>query len=64
MTVTPLLEVRRVLREQYNQLHKAMQRLAADDGICRLMVSAPGVGPLIALTFPTGIDEPAGFVRS
>lgn len=64
LSVGPLLEVRRVLREQYQRLHKAMERLAGDDGICRLLMSAPGVGPLVALTFRTGVDEAARFSRS
>lgn len=64
LAVTPLLEVRRVLRAQYQVLHKAMQRLAADDPVCRLLMTAPGVGPLIALTFRTGVDEAARFRRS
>jgi transposase len=64
LSAGPLLEVRRVLREQYQRLHKAMERLAADDGICRLLMSAPGVGPLVALTFRTGVDEAARFNRS
>lgn len=64
LSVGPLLEVRRVLRQQYQRLHKAMERLAADDGICRLLMSAPGVGPLVALTFRAGVDEAARFSRS
>jgi len=64
MTIAPLLEVRRVLREQYQRLHKAMERFAADDGICRLLMTAPGVGPLVSLTFRAGIDEAARFSRS
>lgn len=64
LSVGPLLEVRRVLREQYQRLHTAMGRLAADDGICRLLMSAPGVGPLVALTFRAGVDEAPRFSRS
>lgn len=64
LSVGPLLEVRRVLREQYQRLHKAMERLAADDDICRLLMSAPGVGPLVALTFRAGVDEAPRFSRS
>lgn len=64
LTITPLLDVRRVLHEQYLLLHGAMKKLAADDGICRLLMSAPGVGPVVALTFRAGVDEPARFARS
>ncbi len=64
LAVTPLLEVRRVLRAQFQHLHKAMQRMATDDPVCRLLMTAPGVGPLVALTFRTGVDEAARFRRS
>jgi transposase len=64
LSVGPLLEVRRVLREQYQRLHTAMGRLAADGGICHLLMSAPGVGPLVALTFRAGVDEALRFSRS
>ncbi|OJH43083.1 IS110 family transposase [Paracoccus sp. SM22M-07] len=64
ITIAPLLKVRRVLREQYQFLHKAIERLAADDGICRLLMTAPGLGPLVSLTFRAGIDEAARLSRS
>lgn len=64
MAVQPLLEVRRVLRDQYQHLHKAMQRFAAEDPVCQLLMTAPGVGPLVALTFRTGVDEVARFKRA
>lgn len=64
LTVVPLLEVRRVLREQHQRLHKVMERFATEDGICRLLMSAPGVGPVVALTFRAGVDEAARFSRS
>lgn len=64
VTIAPLLEVRRVLREQYQRMHKAMEQLATDDGICRLLMTAPGVVPLVSLTLRAGIDEAACFSQS
>lgn len=40
-----------------------MKKLAADDGMCRLLMTAPGVGPVVALNFRAGVDEPACFAR-
>ena len=57
-------KVRRVLRKQYQRLHKAMERLAESDNICKLLMTAPGVGPMVALSFRAGVDEPARFSRS
>ncbi len=62
--ILPLLEVRRVLREQYQCLHKEMERMAMEDDICCRLMTAPGVGPVVALTFRAGVDEPARFQRS
>jgi transposase len=39
---------------------KAVQR----DPVCRRLTSVPGVGALVALTYRTGIDVPARFLRS
>lgn len=62
--IEPLLAVRRVLREQFQHLHKAMGRLAESDETCKLLMTAPGVGPMVALSFRAGVDEPARFSRS
>ncbi|ESY89223.1 transposase [Mesorhizobium sp. LNHC229A00] len=64
LVIDPLLEVRRVLREQFQRLHKAMERLAESDDTCKLLMTAPGVGPMVALSFRAGVDEPARFSRS
>ena len=64
LIIEPLLEVRRVLREQFQHLHKAMGRLAESDETCKLLMTAPGVGPMVALSFRAGVDEPARFGRS
>lgn len=62
--VEPMLMVRRVVREQYVVLHKRMLTLARADADCLLLMSAPGVGPLVALTYRAAVDEPARFQRS
>jgi transposase len=62
--VEPMLAVRRTIREQYVTLHKRMMLLAREDRVCRLLMSAPGVGPLVALSYRASIDEPARFQNS
>ena len=39
--------------------HKAMLAIVREEEICRRLMSAPGVGPLVAITFKTAIDDPA-----
>ena len=62
--VGPLLEARAVLRIQFAKLHRMLLELVRTDPICRRLMSAPGVGPLVALTFRTCVDNPARFSRS
>ncbi len=62
--VGPLLEARAVLRTQFAKLHRMLLELVRTDPICRRLMSAPGVGPIVALTFRTCVDNPARFSRS
>ncbi len=58
-----MLTVRRVIREQYVLLHKRMMALAREDEPCRLLMTAPGVGPFVALTYKSSIEDPGRFAR-
>jgi transposase len=62
--VTPLLEARAALRTQFEKLHRMLLGLVRVDPVCRRLMSAPGVGPIVALTFRTCVDNPARFSRS
>src|SRR4029077_12542219 len=44
MIVTPLLAVRRVLREQLAKLHKLVLDQVRGDPLCRQLMTVPGVG--------------------
>ena len=61
MLVEPLLMVRRVLREQVNILHRRLLAVVRDDDVCRRLMTVPGVGPVVALTYRATIDVPARF---
>ena len=62
--VEPLLVVRRVLREQIALLHRRLLVIVRDDDVCRRLMTVPGVGPVVALTFRASIDVPARFRNS
>jgi transposase len=62
--VEPLLIVRRVLREQIAVLHRRLLTIVKDDVVCRRLMTIPGVGPVVALTFRATIDVPARFRNS
>jgi transposase len=59
-----LLAARRQLREQFTKLHKKLLTLVRDDGVCRRLMTVPGVGPVTALAFRATIDVPARFASS
>jgi len=62
--VEPLLVVRRVLREQIGVLHRRLVAVVRDDEVCRRLMTVPGVGPVVALTYRATVDVPARFRRS
>ena len=62
--VEPLLVVRRVLREQLGILHCRLLAVVRDDDVCRRLMTVPGVGPVVALTYRATIDAPARFRKS
>jgi transposase len=62
--VEPLLVVRRVVREQLGILHRRLLAIVRDDDVCRRLMTVPGVGPVVALTYRVTVDVPARFRNS
>jgi transposase len=62
--VEPLLIVRRALREQIVVLHRRLLAIVRDDEVCRRLMTTPGVGPVVALTYRATVDVPARFRKS
>lgn len=62
--VQPMLRVREVLIEQYEILHRRLLKMVRKDEICRRLMTAPSVGPVVAAVYRTGVDVPERFVRS
>jgi transposase len=62
--VEPLLVVRRVVREQLGILHRRLLAIVRDDEVCRRLMTVPGVGPVVALTYRATVDVPARFRKS
>ena len=64
LLVEPLLIVRRALREQIAILHRRLLAIVRDDEVCRRLMTVPGVGPVVALTYRATVDVPARFRNS
>ena len=60
----PILRARAALRRELVGLEKMVRNLAREDAVCRLLMTMPGVGHVIALTFVSAIDDPGRFRRS
>ncbi|ACB82090.1 transposase IS116/IS110/IS902 family protein [Methylorubrum populi BJ001] len=57
--ILPLLEARAALRTQLAKLHKMPLEQVRTDPVCRRLMTALEVGPVVALTNRTCVDNPA-----
>jgi transposase len=64
LIVEPLLAVRRAMRQQFAVLHKMLLDSVRHDPVCRRLMTAPGVGAVVALTYRATVDQPQRFVHS
>ena len=62
--IETMLDVRRSIFEGYSRLHKILLQLVQHDAISRRLMTVPGVGPVAALSFKVGVDNPLRFTRS
>jgi transposase len=62
--IEPLLIVRASVRAQFNRLDAQLIATARADPICRRLMTAPGVGEVVAVTYRATIDDPSRFKRS
>ena len=60
----PMLRARAGLRAELAGLERLVRKLANDDPVCRLMMTMPGVGAVVALTVKSAIDDQARFPSS
>jgi len=62
--VEALLAARNALFEQWQKLEKRLRSLARENGRVRRLMTAPGVGIIVALTYAAAIDDPGRFRSS
>ncbi|MGO9472472.1 MAG: IS110 family transposase, partial [Rhodomicrobium sp.] len=55
------LDAYRQIAEHLEKLTKRIRTIANSHLICRLMMTVPGVGPIVSLSFVTAIDTPERF---
>jgi transposase len=59
-----LLSVRAVLLREFSAFEKRVRAMARSDARTKLLMSTPAVGPIVALTYASAIDDPARFKSS
>jgi transposase len=62
--IEPMLHACEALRTEFHALHRALLGIVRHDGVCRRLMTVPGVGALVAVTFTSAIDDPARFRHS
>ena len=62
--VLPLLETRAAVLQHRATLDRQILRIVRVDPVCRLLMTAPGVGAFVSLAFKVGVDDPRRFSRS
>ena len=56
-----MLRAREGLRAEFARLRRRMLTIVRGDTVCRRLMTAPGVGALVAITFKTAVDDPGRF---
>jgi transposase len=59
--VGAMLQARDGLQAEFMRLHRRMLAIVRGDAVCRRLMTAPGVGALVAVTFKTAVDDPGRF---
>jgi transposase len=59
-----MLAARSGLHSEFMRLHRAMLAIVRGDEVCRRLMTAPGVGALVAVTFKVTVDDPGRFTSS
>jgi transposase len=62
--IETMLDVRRAIFDGYSRLHRVVLQVVQHNPICRRLMTVPGVGPIAALSFKVGVDDPLRFTRS
>jgi transposase len=60
----PMLSVRSALRRELADLERHVRQRAQEDPVCRRVMSMPGIGAVVALTYRSAVDDLGRFTSS
>ena len=49
---------------EFARLHREVLVIVKEDQVCRRLMTVPGVGALVSLTYRAGVDDPGRFAKS
>ena len=58
-----MLSARVTLQAEYEKLHTAVIAFVREDAVCRRLMTVPGVGPVVAVTFKAAVDDPSRITK-
>lgn len=64
VVMEPMLQAREALQTEAAVLHRRMLAIVREHEVCRRLMTVPGVGAVVALTFVAAVDDPTRFRRS
>jgi transposase len=59
-----MLRAQAALKAEYLKLHRQLLGIVREDSVCRRLMTVPGVGPVVSLTYKAAIDDPERFRKS
>lgn len=59
-----MLRAHAALKAEFAALHRRLLGIVREDAVRRRLMTVPGVGAVVAVTFKTAIDDPGRFKRS
>jgi transposase len=62
--IEPMLRARAALWAEFQVLHAEVLAVGREDAVCRQLMTAPGVGAVVALSYKAMVDDPRRFKSS
>ena len=62
--VEPMLAAREALWSEFAKLHREVLGIVKEDLVCRRLMTVPGVGAVVSLTYRAAVDNPDRFKKS
>jgi transposase len=59
-----MLHARHALWNEFTKMHREMLKIVRQDRVCQRLMTTPGVGALVAITYRSAVDDPGRFAKS